>query len=200
VAKRIACVVEGHGDIEAVPIVVERIANRAMPDLVLQITTPLRTPKSRLVKPGELERAVEFAARRVSRVGGVLVVIDSDDDCPAEVGPELLARASIALPALPVAVVLAKREMECWFIAAAESLASRIGLPSDLQAPPNPESIRGAKEWLTSKMEGSRSYSPTLDQPVLARYFDLDRALQAESFAKLHRDVQRLLEQAPDAW
>jgi hypothetical protein len=193
-------VVEGHGDVEAVPIMVHRIANHVMPDQVVQITTPLRTPKSRLIKPGELERAVEFAARRVSRVGGVLVVIDSDDDCPAEVGPQLLARASKALPALPVAVVLAKREMECWFIAAAESLASRIGLPPDLQAPPNPESIRGAKEWLTSRMQGSRSYSPTLDQPILARFFDLNSALLADSFAKLHRDIQWLLQEAPDSW
>lgn len=162
--------VEGHGDVEAVPIVVQRIAQHVMPHLVVQVTAPLRTPKSRLVKPGELERAIELAGRRVARTGGVLVVLDSDDDCPAEVGPELLARAS------------------------------QIGLPPDLQTPPDPEAIRGAKEWLTQRMQGARSYSPTLDEPVLARLFDLDSALQTDSFAKFRREVERLLRDAADAW
>ena len=76
-ARRIACVVEGHGDIEAVPIVVRRIAEQILPPVIVQVTAPLRTPKSKLVKPGELERAVELAARRVAGGGGVLVVLDS---------------------------------------------------------------------------------------------------------------------------
>lgn len=176
--------VEGHGEVEAVPIVVQRIAQQVVPPVVVQVTAPLRTPKSRLVKPAELERAVEFAARRVAGTGGVLIVVDADDDCPATVGPRLLARATGVRIGLPVAVVLAKCEFETWFIAAAESLAGRIGLPLDLQPPPNPETIRGAKEWLTARMQGSRSYSPTLDQPLLAQHFDLETALHSESFAK----------------
>jgi len=199
-AKRIACVVEGHGDLEAVPIAVHRVAHHAAPELVVQVSAPLRTPKSRLVKPGELERAVEFAARRIDRKGAVLVVLDSDADCPALVGPQLLARASGAACGLPVAVVLAKREFESWFVAAAESLGGRVGLPGNLQAPADPENILGAKEWLTDRMEGTRSYSPTLDQPVLARVFDLDRALRTDSFAKFRREIARLVNEAPDAW
>jgi hypothetical protein len=151
-----------------------------------------------LVKPGELERAVELAARRVAGGGGVLVVLDSDDDCPAQVGPALLARAASVRLGLPVAVVLAKSEFESWFVAAAESLAGSAGLPADLQAPAVPESIRGAKEWLTERMHGSRSYSPTLDQPVLAREFDLTMALRADSFQKFHRETSRLLAEVPD--
>jgi hypothetical protein len=193
-------VVEGHGDVEAVPIVIQRIAAQSAAPVVVQVPPPMRTPKSKLVKPGELERAVEFAARRVGGAGAVLVLFDSDDDCPAVVGPELLARASNVRIGLPVAVVLAKREFESWFLAAAESLADRISLPPDLTAPPNPENIQGAKEWLTEKMRGTRSYSPTLDQPFLARHFDLNRALQADSFTKFRREVERLLNQAPDAW
>jgi hypothetical protein len=153
-----------------------------------------------LIKPGELERAIEFAARRVSRVGGVLVVVDSDDDCPAEVGPQLQLRAEKLCLGLPVSVVLAKREFESWFLASAESIANRVGLPPDIQAPANPENIRGAKEWLTDRMQGSRSYSPTLDQPILARHFDFEMASRADSFAKFRREVDRLLSEASDAW
>ncbi len=199
-AKRIACVVEGHGDIEAVPIVVRRIAEQLVPPVIVQVTSPLRTPKSRLVKPGELERAVELAARRVTGGGGVLVVLDSDDDCPAQLGPALLARAANVRAGMPVAVVLAKSEFESWFLAAAESIAGSAGLPVGLQAPADPESIRGAKEWLADRMLGTRSYSPTLDQPVLARQFDLATARRADSFDKFQRETVRLLEQVPDVW
>ncbi len=153
-ARRIACVVEGHGDIEAVPIVVRRIAEQILPPVIVHVTAPVRTPKSKLVKPGELERAVELAARRVAGGGGVLVVLDSDDDCPAQIGPALLARAAGVRNGMPVAVVVAKSEFESWFVAAAESIAGKAGLPVDLQHPLDPESIRGAKEWLTQRMFG----------------------------------------------
>jgi hypothetical protein len=196
VARRIACVVEGHGDVEAVPIIVRRIAEQLVPPVVVQVSTPVRTPKSRLIKPVELERAVELAARRGG--GGVLVVLDSDDDCPAQLGPALLARAASVRNGLPVGVVLAKCEFEAWFIAAAQSLGGVLGLPVGLQAPAYPEGIRGAKEWLTDRMLGSRSYSPTVDQAVLARSFDMVDALRADSFGKFCRETKRLLEQLSD--
>jgi hypothetical protein len=75
-----------------------------------------------------------------------------------------------------------------------------VGLPVGLQAPVDPESIRGAKEWLTQWMIGTRSYSPTLDQPTLARQFDLVMAQRADSFDKFHRETARLLAQLPDVW
>lgn len=130
----------------------------------------------------------------------MLVVVDSDEECPAISGPSLLERASVVRINLPVAVVLAKHEFESWFIAAAGSLAGCAGLRDDIQAPANPESIQGAKEWLTERMVGTRAYTPTLDQPLLASTFDLASALCAGSFEKFHREVERLLSQAPDAW
>jgi hypothetical protein len=111
-----------------------------------------------------------------------------------------LARADSVRNGFPIAVILAKSEFESWFVAAAESLAGIAGLPLGLQAPADPESIRGAKEWLTASMLGTRSYSPTLDQPVLARQFDLASARRADSFEKFHRETERLLSEAPDVW
>jgi hypothetical protein len=108
----IACIVEGHGEVEAVPILVRRIAERVDPTLYIQARRPLRITRSQLVRAGELERAVELAARQVGRHGGILVLIDSDDDCPAQLGPQLLDRARKARNDLPIGVVLAKREFE----------------------------------------------------------------------------------------
>jgi hypothetical protein len=192
-AVDLTCIVEGHGEIDAVPIAIRRIAQHLDPGLVVKIHQPFRVPRNKLVKEGELERAVELAARRAGKDGAVFIVLDSDDECPATLGPALLARARKVRSDLPVSVVLAKREFEAWFLAAAESLRGRRGLADDLDGPPDPESIRGAKEWLSGHMPKDRRYVETLDQPALAAYFDLVRARRADSFDKFFREVQKAL-------
>ena len=67
-------------------------------------------------------------------------------------------------------------EFESWFLAGAESLRGRHGLANDLVPPQDPESIRGAKEWLSDRMESSRKYTEVLDQPALAALVDLEMA------------------------
>jgi Domain of unknown function (DUF4276) len=189
----LACIVEGDGDVDAVPIAIRRIVQAIDPALILKIH-PLRVPRTKLVKPGELERSIELAARRAGRDGAIFVVLDSDDDCPATLGPELLGRARKVRSDLPISVVLAKREFEGWFLASAESLRGLRGLANDLAPPSNPESIRGTKEWLTARMITGRSYVETLDQPALAASFDLLQARTASSFDKLFRDVTAVVE------
>lgn len=190
---RIACIVEGHGEVEAVPILVRRIAREFDPRLVIQLNPPIRVPKTRLIKQRELERTVEFVARGVGQKGGILIILDSDDECPATLGPELLERARQVRPNIPIRVILAKREFEAWFLASAESLRGCRGLADSLESPADPEAIRGAKEWLTARMAPERRYVETLDQPALAASFDLLQARRAASFDKLFRDVHAVL-------
>ena len=57
--------------------------------------------------------------------------------------------------------------------------------------PDNPESVRGAKEWLTQRM--GRPYRPTLDQEPFARVLDIELARAAPSFDKFYRELSRLL-------
>ena len=192
---RIASIVEGHGECEAVPILVRRIAQTLQPGLVPLVDPVIRVPASKLVKQGEIERAIELAARKNAGQGGILVLLDCDDGCPAEIGPALLRRARNARSHLPISVVLAKREFEAWFLAAAESLRGRRGLPANLSAPKNPEAIRGAKEWLTDQMPPGFSYSESSDQPALTAIFDMNAARRADSFDKCHREIVRLLTQ-----
>lgn len=195
----LAAIVEGHGECEAVPVLVRRIAQTLDPALSPLVQPIIRVPASRLVKQGEIERAIELAARKNAGQGGVLVLLDCDDGCPAEEGPTLLRRATKARADFPVSVVLAKREFEAWFLAAAESLRGRRGLPADLISPENPEDIRGAKEWLTEKMLQGQSYAESSDQPALTAVFDMNAARRADSFDKCYREVVRLLNQLREA-
>lgn len=190
---RIASIVEGHGECEAVPILVRRIARTLDPGLVPLVHPVIRVPASRLVKQGEIERAIELAARKNAGQGGILVLLDCDDACPAEFGPALLDRAVQARSDLPISVVLAKREYEAWFLAAAESLRDQRRLPPDLVGPADPEGIRGAKEWLTDRMPRGFSYSEALDPPELTKKFDMNAARRADSFDKCYREIVRLI-------
>lgn len=193
-AVTVASVVEGYAEVEALPVLVRRISDSTSPGLAVELPKPVRLKKGKLNRPGELERAVRLAASRVGSRGGVLVLFDADDDCPATAGPDLLRRCREARSDVPVSVVLAKSEFEAWFLAAAPSIAGRRELPEDLVAPGDPESIRGAKQWLAGKMPPGRTYSATLDQPALAATFDLGLArARSQSFDKLWREVERLL-------
>jgi len=193
----IRCIVEGHGEVSSVPILIRRIAELHNPGLTVNVPRPLRVPADRLRQPRQLERYVELAARQVGSLGGILVLLDADDDddCPARLGPQLLARCIAQRTDVPVSVVLAKREFEAWFLAGAASLAGHRGLDPDLVSPEHPEEVRGAKEWLRRQMAPGVTYSPTQDQPALTALLDLDAARSASpSFARCRREIARLLE------
>jgi hypothetical protein len=127
--------------------------------------------------------------RRLQGKGWILVIVDCDwaDGCPAEDGPMLLKRSVAARGDLPIAVVLAKREFEAWFLAAAESLRGKNGLPTNLESPADPEDVRGAKEWLSNRMPPGRSYAETTDQPAFTETFDMNAARHSNSFDKCYR-------------
>jgi hypothetical protein len=161
----------------------------------VEIPHPIRIAKSKLLKTGELERAIALAALQVNGRGAILILVDSDDDCPAILAPALLARARAARNDLPIGVVLPNKEFESWFLAAAHSLGGRKGLPLGLEAPPNPEEVRGAKEWLNRQLV-SGSYAPAVDQASLTGAFDIELARRAKSFDKCYREVVNLLDLA----
>jgi hypothetical protein len=196
---KIGCIVEGDGEVESVPLLIRRIAANRYPELVIIIRDTVRIPRNKIVRIGELERAVELASRNIGKQGGVFVILDSDNDCPAQLGPELLRRVLQVHRNVPIAVVLAKHEFEAWFLAAAESLRGQRGLKNDLYSPNNPEGIRGAKEWLRQRMQSGRTYRPKRDQPALTARFDMEQARQTDSFDKCYREIVRLLDELQKA-
>lgn len=190
---KVSSVVEGHGEVNAVPILVRRIAEQVAP-LPLRVNRPIRISRPNLLQKGGLEGALQLAVLQASPKGGVLVILDADDDCPATMGPELLKRAKAAVSHIPLGLVLAKCEFEAWFLAAGESLAGRRGLPDALSSPANPESIRGAKEWLSKQMPRGQIYAPAVDQAALAATMDLALAKKrSDLFAKCMREIESLL-------
>ncbi len=189
---RLASIVEGHGDAAAIPVLFRRLSDHlSLP--IGEVLKPIRIPKQRLMKAGELERAVELAARQTGPGDAIFILVDADTDCPATVGPQLLRRAVAVHSDRRIAAVLAKSEFEAWLVAAAGSIAGRRGLSSPLLAPNDPESIRDAKGWLSRHCRSGFQYRETLDQEGLAAVFDLNVArASSSSFDKLCRELEAL--------
>jgi hypothetical protein len=187
----VASVVEGHGETAAIPTLIKRIAQ----SLGIPVTAPnaLRGKRSQLVTEEGIKRAVSLAAVTVVPPRRVLVVVDADGECPAELGPRLQAWAQAARADVPCAVVIAKQEYEAWLIAGATGLSSQRGLPAAIERPVDPEGIQGAKEWITRQMPKGRVYKPTLDQAALTSVFDIGDARECDSFDKCYREIERLL-------
>ena len=108
----IVTIVEGPGEVDAMPILIRRIAATAVPDAVPHEPRPIRVKRDRFLKENELERYVDLAARQSGPDGGVLIVLDADDDCPPELASRILQRANRARGDRLIKVVLARREYE----------------------------------------------------------------------------------------
>ena len=185
----IAPIVEGHGEVEAVRGLLFRIAAKIHPALVPQVNPPIRVKAgSFLTDDAYFRRHVELACLKAAEYRGfVLVLLDCEDACPAELGPDLVQRAQEVRADVPIVVALAYREYETWFLTAAASLRGRRGLPEDLEPPDDPEALRDAKGWLGNRMPDG--YDPVRDQSSLTEAFELSLAEANGSFRRLVRVV-----------
>lgn len=186
----IAPIVEGHGEVQALPVLLRRVAAEAKPPVELELNPALRVkPTSFFKNENYFRKYVELAARKAKAhtSGCVLILLDCEDECPGKLGPEILKRAQNCRSDIQFIVTLAKREYETWFLAAAQSLRGVCGLPMDVLPPSKPESIRDAKGWLSQKME--TTYNEPEHQPKMTYRFDFKAAATVHSF---HRVVSRL--------
>lgn len=189
----VAPIVEGDGEFHCVRILLDRVWRELVGGAYLQVLQPIRQPRTQLVRPEGLRRAVQLALRKLAQltVGDdptlVLILLDADDDCPAQLAPRLLQEAGEVAPASRVACVLACVEYETWFVAAAESLANDLKLDSNVPVPEDPEGLKLRKKWIEDRFRKPR-YSETRDQPALTARMDLARCQsRSPSFDKLYR-------------
>jgi hypothetical protein len=137
------------------------------------------------VKDEHLKKAVALA-RKQQDCHAILIVFDSDDDCPRSMKDsiELIAQSESGL--LPCRTVLPHREYEAWFLASMESLRGRRGIRDDATSPQHPESIRDAKGALERQMRQGQSYMETVDQTALSELFDMKQAfIKCRSFRRM---------------
>lgn len=185
----IASIVEGDGEVHALPILLRRMNQwRPAPEYP-QVLPPIRVHRDRFInREDEFRKQLLLAAAKCGDEGWILVVLDADDDCPASLSTTLYARAKQHVPHRRLSVVLANREYESWLIAAAQSLDGHRGFRCPSEHTTDAEAPRDAKGWLRRQME-SGNYSVVLDQPAFTAKFDLQQAHDnSRSFRKLCKE------------
>lgn len=182
--RQVACIVEGHADVDAVPILLRRLA--AAHGVDVQVHRGHRVPRPMMDRE-EVGRAVSLQRRRVGETGVVVVVADADDDDPAD----LIGRIQTVAHASDVVVGVPVREFEAWFLAALPSLRGHRAVADDAAFDGDPEAPRNPKKPLEQAM--GVSYRETIHQPAFAALMDLDQARRCASFARFEtRYVQAL--------
>lgn len=187
-------IVEGHGELEAVRILLTRTIQELLGGPYPVVLPPIRQSRSKLVaKPKELERAVSLGALKLREQsatfdrGLVLVLLDADEDLPCELAPRLLERTR--RDDVDTCCVLANPEYETWFVAAASSLSKYLLVAGDDDVE-DPETKRYKKAWIERRFVGS-PYSPPIDQPRLTAAMDLAMCRAGSpSFDKLCRELE----------
>ena len=190
---KIQPVVEGHGEVESVPILLRRLIDEAGA-CQIGVGRPVRRTRHQLVHEPELTRSVGIALEQPD-CGAILILLDGDDDCPAELGPCLQRVAAQAARGTPCEVVIAHREYEAWFLAGFDSLRGHKLLLGHAKAPRDPERPRDAKGRFERMMRRDTSYVEQVDQPKFSALFDLQSArLRSRSFRKLTKSFGSLLQ------
>lgn len=173
-APHIALVVEGPGDVQAVPVLLRKhqSSNEDYAD-ILGKPVPFHG-KGNATAPGGIEGYVATAAR--PGCVGVIVVLDADDDLVCVQGPELLERARAEV-GVPVVIAIAERDFEDWLFASVETL--ELHNPSEFDT-----NTRG-KTGIQRGMAPQKYVKPT-HQPRLTSKADLALAAsRSKSLARL---------------
>lgn len=195
-ARRIVCIAEGHGDGPAVLQLMERwivLAGRSG-EYRVDKNVIRAAGRQAITCPPKANRGVEYYVALAARTNpdGILIVFDGDDECTARrgrrkpsLGQEITQRASRACRESNVAVVVAEREFEAWFLEHWD-LLGRPGTPS-ITRPPH--EIADCKKVLRAALAGG--YKESIDQQLLAKRLPLP--LDVPSRGSVSRSFERLI-------
>ena len=167
----LAPIVEGDGEVLALPVLVRRIAD-AHGLYRVRVIRPFLLPRPKFLVPEEFERAVEVQACRVEGSGGVLALLDADDDCALELTKHIRANYR---GGRQFSLVAAVREYESLFLAGKVVRA---------------EDIRDAKGAVRAS---TGVYKETRHQARLSATVDLEDARACRWFRKLESELVAIL-------
>lgn len=199
-AIAVAPIVEGHGEVSAVPILLRRIFQELFDFTAVEILRPIRQPRNKLLRNNDdcLQKSLNLAVQKLQQdcdpraAHLILVILDADQECAAKVGPRLLKKAAKLRADAQIGVVLAVWEYETWFVSAAESLSKYLDLRGEA-VPEDPEGAKCRKRWIEDRWRGTK-YSEAVDQPKLTAEMNLhDCRSRSPSFDKLCREIERRL-------
>jgi hypothetical protein len=191
-------IVEGPGDVSAVPALIRKLLVESSIYHVAIAGAKNAHGRGNLDKAGGLERFIRYAWKDRA-CGATMVLVDADDDCPKNLALSYAQRIEALGIIFPVVIVCAKPMYETWLVASFETIAGRDlegrrGASSEV--PPNDvESIGNCKTWITDRMPPGRIYKETTDQEAMTHLLDTSKVTsRSRSFRRLVHAVEEAVQ------
>jgi len=188
-------IVEGHGEVPALPLLLRRIAGESFGIWNPPLLNPGRYRASQLLRcedkiwvPGPgLVKAAGHA--RNEGATALLVLLDADDFCAKSASESLTPALAGATGFEAARIVFAVREYEAWLLASAETIQDgALIYPKDSEQP------RDAKSALEKHLRLPFPYNEKTDQPAFSAKINLTLCHErSRSFRKLTKDFKELL-------
>ena len=198
-ALTIVPVVEGPGDVAALPELLGRILRERFnrPDVIVaQGKSGVVTTNGRQKLESKLENFLRHAQNK-PECDAILVLLDADDDCPVELAQRLLQRCEQIGLNRPVQIVCAHRSYESWFLASLDTIKGQRGISDTAVLSQAAEDVSNPKQWLTDQMPTGQAYKETIHQASLSQSIDIGMARHnSRSFRRLCHALEQLLAHA----
>lgn len=191
--NRILPVVEGDGDLAAVPELIRRIAHQ-----LGRFDVTVCRPHKRGGLPTVLSRFDSFFETALLERCPILWVLDYDcDACHDQAGhvEQLRARGEALSNGVAFEFVFLVQEFETLFLADHETTRKAFpDIRDTVTFPADPERVRDAKGWLSAARPKGYAYKPTQHQKRLSAQVDLVRLrARSPSYARFEEAVERLI-------
>jgi len=186
-------IVEGYGDIQAVPILLRRILEHHN-----IFDVKVLSPHKRGDLPKIKANFDNYFKMEIKENAAILLLIDFDCAscvCVADEAVQLYQKAHAIRAEWPFKVAFMVKEFETLFLAEANASRSVLKqIPKNKAFPDAPESIRDAKGWLSKAMPSGYAYKETVHQVKLAAAVNLERLRESSaSFRHLEKSVLGLV-------
>jgi len=189
-------IVEGHGEVEAIRILLSRIWTELLGEEYIHVLTPLRIPQGKILnKPDELSRYIRLAYLKLKDVPlhknqGVLLLFDADSGLPCVLAKKITESIQDHHDEILLSCVIANKEFETWFVASSDQMPEEFST-ADTQTAASAEPENRGKAWV--EQNALRSYSETADMPRLSKKINLSLVRdRCPSFDKLCREMEKL--------
>ncbi|KQY88848.1 hypothetical protein ASD35_15065 [Pelomonas sp. Root1444] len=109
---------------------------------------------------------------------------------------DLQTQAHLAAPHMPVRFAFMVKEFESLFLADEATTRQVLkSIPLDAAFPSTPESIRGAKEWLSKALPKGQAYKETIHQDRISSQLSLEVLRKTSaSFNRFERSLLDLIQ------
>jgi hypothetical protein len=186
-------IVEGHGEQEAIPVLLRRMAEYCG-KFNVTVLPPYRLSKNTIIhRPERFDAVLRLAEGRLRETGsgaGLVICLDSDGDDPVKLRNTIQTRLEDIDNEIKTCPIIPVREYEAWFLAAAAGFREHPRCRADAAYDGDPEAVNGAKQRFEAVvLRDGEVYSETVDQAKFTALMNFELARRCHSFERFMSDM-----------